>query len=138
MVLLYDRTSPEEDVNEARKQLFSKKGRTKDALPPTRAALLQHTKRAAYQAGHIWAKMMIPDPELPSPDGWGWSKKPGGGWSIYWTTLTEASAACRELLRFGRKSGCRGRCKCRKADLKCTALCQCGGVVQSDMQTISQ
>ncbi|KAG0724206.1 hypothetical protein GWK47_041118 [Chionoecetes opilio] len=45
VVLLYDRTSTEEGVNQARKQLFSKKGRAIDrySLPPTQAALIQHT-----------------------------------------------------------------------------------------------
>ena len=53
----------------------------------------------------------------PSPREWGWKKKPGGGWSINWTTLPEASEACRELLRCGCKNGCRGRCKYQKAAL---------------------
>ena len=60
VVLLYDRTSTEEGVNLARKQQFSKKGRAIDGLPPTRAALIQHSKRAAYHAGHLWAQMMTP------------------------------------------------------------------------------
>ena len=127
VVLLYDRTSTEENVNQARKQLFSKKGRAIDGLPPTQAALIQHTKRAAYQAGHCWAQMMTPAPRFPSPSEWGWNKKPDSGWSITWTNLPEASDVCRELLRCGCKTGCRGRCKCQKAALRCTALCQCGG-----------
>ena len=52
MVLLYDRTSTEEGVNRARKQLFSKKGRAIDSLPPTLSALSQHNKGAAFQVGH--------------------------------------------------------------------------------------
>ena len=51
MILLYDRTSSEEDVNVARKQLLAQKGRPMDGLPPTKAALKDHTKRVAYQAG---------------------------------------------------------------------------------------
>ena len=43
VVLLYDRTSTEESVNRARKQLFSKKGRAIVGLPPTLAALIEHT-----------------------------------------------------------------------------------------------
>ena len=43
VILLYDRTSNKANVNEARKQLFAQKGRAYDAIPPTRAALLQHT-----------------------------------------------------------------------------------------------
>ena len=50
VVLLYDRTSTKVRVNDARKQLFAQKGRVFDAIPPTKASLLAHTKRAAYQA----------------------------------------------------------------------------------------
>ena len=51
VVLLYDRTNSQELVNEARRQLFTEKGRSIDGLSPTQAALVQHTKRAAYQDG---------------------------------------------------------------------------------------
>ena len=71
VVLLYDRTSSQESVNQARKQLFTQKGRGIDGFPPTQAALIQHTKRAAYQAGHCWGHMMVAAPELPSPGDWG-------------------------------------------------------------------
>lgn len=48
-ILLYDRTSDLVNIDEARKHLFTKKGRAMDAIPPTRAALIQHIKRAVYQ-----------------------------------------------------------------------------------------
>ena len=48
-VLLYDRTCTETTVNLARKHIFTTKGRSTDNLPPTRAALLHHTKQAVYQ-----------------------------------------------------------------------------------------
>ena len=51
VVLLYSRTSQLTDVNEARKHLFSYCNRKLENIPPSRAALLQHVKRAAYQAG---------------------------------------------------------------------------------------
>lgn len=129
VVLLYDRTSSQESVNQARKQLFSQKGRAIDGLPPTQAALIQHTKRAAYQAGHCWGQMIVAAPELPSPSDWGWKRKDTGGWEVNWTTLPEAAQACRELLKCGCKKECsKGRCKCAKASLQCTALCHCGGL----------
>ena len=74
VVLLYDRTSSQEFVTGARKQLFTQKGRAIDGLPPTQAALLQHTKQAAHQACHCWAQTMIATPELPSPSEWGWNR----------------------------------------------------------------
>jgi hypothetical protein len=74
-VLLYDRTSTASTVNEARKQLFTRKGRQFDALPPTRAALVEHGKRTVYQAGHVWGQSLAPNPSLPSPQGWGWDAR---------------------------------------------------------------
>ena len=67
VVLLYDRTSSQEHVNEARKHLFTQNGRSIDALPPTREALRQHIKRVAYQVGFCWGQMMVYIPELPTP-----------------------------------------------------------------------
>ena len=117
VILMYDRTSTEESTNQARKQLFSMKGRVIDGLPLTRDALIEHTKRAAYQADNCWVQIKTSASELPSPREWSWNKNHSGRWSIIWTTLPEA---CRELLRCGSKAGCRGRCKCRKAALQCT------------------
>ena len=73
VVLLYDRTSEKTVVNDARKQMFVKKGRQFDTIPPTRVALLEHSKRAVLQAGYIWGQALIPNPTLPSPQDWGWT-----------------------------------------------------------------
>ena len=80
VILMYDRTSSQELVNQACKELFTQKGRAIDGLPPTLAALVQHTKRAAYQAGHCWGPMMVAAPELPSPSDWGWRWKDSSSW----------------------------------------------------------
>ena len=121
VMILYDRTSTLEHVNDARKQLFTQKGRSIDGIPPTQAALLEHTKRAAFQAGHVWGQMMVPSPFLPSPGDWGWQRNEAAGkWDIFWTSLAEATSSCRELLRCGCKKGCKGQCKCHKAALQCT------------------
>ena len=77
---MYDRTSNKTSVNETRKQLFAQKGRAYDAIPPTRAAVLQHTNRAAYQAGHCWGQELTPSLDLPSP-GDGFSKRENGSLS---------------------------------------------------------
>ena len=44
------------------------------AIPPTPSALLQHVKRAAYQAGSIWSQSTLRQPETQSPVDWGWAK----------------------------------------------------------------
>jgi hypothetical protein len=128
VILLYDRTSDKFQVNDARKQLFSQKGKALESIPPTRAALVEHTKRASYQAGHCWGQALLPQPQLPSPQDWGWTHT-SDGWQPYWTSLPEVTKSCRELVRCGCKKGCRGKCSCIKADLSCTALCACACTV---------
>ena len=89
VVLMYDRTSKCLEVNEARKQLFMQKSRTLETIPPTKAALEQHIKRASYQA-RCWSQALVQNPQLPSPSDWGWIKKEGE-WHPNWTTLAEAA-----------------------------------------------
>ena len=50
VILMYDRSLLNTDINSARRQLFTKKQRPVDGLPPTRDALMQHTFRATYQS----------------------------------------------------------------------------------------
>ena len=127
VILLYDRTSSLEDINQARKHLFAQKGRSIKNIPPTKAALVQHIKGAVYQAGYCWEQATTSSPDLPCPSEWGWKRKEPCSWEANWTSLPEATVACKELLRCGCKKGCKKNCKCSKAALQCTALCQCGG-----------
>ena len=84
VVLLYSRTSSQTTVNEAGQELISKGNRTLENIPPTQAALLQHTRRAVYQAGHIWGNALVPKLTLPSPSDWGWEKDENR-WKPVWT-----------------------------------------------------
>ena len=116
----------------ARQQLFTRKSRSIDNIPPTEAALMQHLKRAVYQGSHVWGQAFVSSPELPSPSQWGWTKNTEGQWEPLWTTLSEASQSCHELLKCGCIKGCKGLCKCYKAGLKCTALCKCSRYCNND------
>lgn len=124
--LMYDRTSNLSNVNEVRQELFSKKGRSLENIPPTRESLMQHVKRAVLQGGYVWGQTLLKQPILPCPSKWGW-KLENSRWVPYWTALPQAKDSCYELIRCGCKVGCRGRCKCLKANLACTGLCNCGG-----------
>jgi hypothetical protein len=53
---MYDRSTSAADIDSVRLDLFARKQRSYDAIPLTQAALKQHTKRAAYQAGSIWGR----------------------------------------------------------------------------------
>ena len=66
VILLYDRTSTCTDINKARQKLFTKRTNVK-AIPPTKAALEQHVKRAVYQGGYVWGQSLKVSPVLPSP-----------------------------------------------------------------------
>ena len=129
VVLLYNRTSSLTNVNEVRQELFSKKSRSLDSIPPSRASLEQHVKRAVFQGGYVWGQTLLPQPVLPSPSDWGWKQR-SNVWSPYWTALPQAKDTCYELIRCGCRASCRGRCKCVKANLTCTGLCNCGGNCQ--------
>ncbi len=53
VVLMYDRSSAATGVDQARLHMFARKQRPYDFITPTQAALREHAKRAAYQAGVI-------------------------------------------------------------------------------------
>ena len=98
-----------------------------EKIPPTKGALLEHSKHAAYQAS-VWTTSHRTSQEVPAAEGWGWTwDEKTNSWSPVWTTLPIASNACAELINCGCKSknGCGARCGCRKSNLTCTEFCSC-------------
>ena len=124
VILMYDRSSTAGTVDEARLDMFARKQRAYEAIPPTRGALLQHTKRAAYQAGCVWGQATQCQPQPENPAEWGWQKS-GEAWQVLWTTNSPLAKSCQQLTKCGCKAGCQGSCKCYKLGLPCTALCTC-------------
>ena len=51
VVLLYDRSSSLEEVDDCRRSLFTTKGRNIESIPPTKDALIQHSRRALLHGG---------------------------------------------------------------------------------------
>ena len=126
VVLLYDQGSEQSSVDEARQQLFCKRSRSLDRIPPTSAALKQHLLRADYQSRHVWSQAHLTLPELPSPAEW----ERDDQWKPLWTSLPQDQQTCYELIHCSCKKACRGLCKCTKANLQCTALCAWWKVLQ--------
>ena len=124
VVLMYDRSSAATGVDEARLHMFARKQRPYDSIPPTQAALREHVKRAAYQAGVIWGQATCADPDIGSPSDWGWMKSEEM-WKVCWTQLPPIASSCQELTKCSCKKGCTSRCKCIRSELACTALCNC-------------
>ena len=82
VVIMYDRTTTMFAVNKARFEMFARKQHRYDTIPPTSAALSEHTKRAAYQGGHVWVLSLDFSQDIPSPEDWGWKI---GTVACYWT-----------------------------------------------------
>ena len=57
------------------------------SLPPSRDALLQHAKRAAYQAGYLWRETTA-NVKLPDPTIWGWKRGINGTLLPLWEVET--------------------------------------------------
>ena len=126
-ILLYNKHSSAELVNEARQELFCRENKSMENIPPTSNALLQHIKRAAYQAS-IWVSSDQSEQRRPSPKSWGWTwEEQSKKWIPVWITQAIASTACLELVKCACKSvkGCGSRCTCKKANWSCTELCKC-------------
>lgn len=124
VVIMYDRTCMAVHVNEARLELFSKKGKSYSDIPPTKEALLLHVRRSTFQGGFIWGQSTVCQPFIPSPVERGWTKK-YGVWQVKWITLSPIADSCKELKKCACKTECKGRCTCFKSALKCTGLCEC-------------
>jgi hypothetical protein len=117
-------TTDIEEVNATRKHMFATQNKPLSNIPPTSAALYQHTLRAAYQAGQVWGCADVTEPVTANPDQWGWRKDAGGILRPLWTNQPDIWAACRELDRCGCKSQCNTmRCRCRRNMLPCTLNC---------------
>jgi hypothetical protein len=91
VILVYDGTSEKDCVDSVRKHLFTKKGRQMEYLPPSKAALTEHVKRACYQAGYCWAAALETTPQMPSPSEWGWQKV-ADKWEPFWTCLAPVNS----------------------------------------------
>ena len=60
--------------------------------------------------------------------GGGWNRNDNDGWKLCWTTRSEATQACRELLHCGCNKGCVGLCKGLKGEVQWNSLCYYGGL----------
>ena len=124
---MYDRSSTCTTckVDEARFDLFARKQRAYDAIPPTQAALKEHIKRAVFQAGHVWGQSTVTEQQLPSLSNWRWSKQ-NNVWVPKWTELSAITECCQETQKCGcNRPTCTGNCKCYRSCLPCTALFSC-------------
>ena len=133
-VLMYSKTCNAETVNEARQRLFTHNLKSLENIPPTKAALYQHTRRVVLVTSFIWHRALNRQLCLPTFDGYGWEwNERTQSWVPYWTKLEDVSSACALMLHCGCTKSCAGNCKCSKVGLRCTPLCKCeGGCERND------
>jgi hypothetical protein len=112
---------PGNDVNHLRYKLFCSLSTSEQSLPPCKNALIQHSRRANYQAA-IHRKALTSCILAPPPDGHGWAIN-DGVLSIVW--MTQPSAPDTLLVSVS----------CRKQDLVCTDLCKCTNCENGDIIT---
>jgi hypothetical protein len=110
VVTMYDRSSPTTNVDATRLDMFARKERSYEAIPPTLAAL--HTKRAAYQVGANQQCLMPKHLALLTGAG-----RSMDLWKICWTT-TAYCRTCEQLTKCGCKTDCRGRSKFYRVSIR--------------------
>ncbi|XP_037047284.1 uncharacterized protein LOC119082058 [Bradysia coprophila] len=120
-VLLYDRSSQLEQVDDARQTMY-KTSFSLELIPPTKASLYQHVKRSVLQGAFIWGQCMEKMQDIPDPTAFGWTLVEDQ-FEPFWTTLPDYSRHINTT-RCGCKVACKGRCKCKG---NCSLLCTCEG-----------
>ena len=101
-----------------------------DAIPPTRAAIVQLAKRAVYQGGHCWGKAVQVSLDLPSPGDWGWTDP--NSWKPLWTTLVRPAVHPGSYCTVGARKGAEGSASAREQLLD---VLHCVSVVENAMRT---
>ncbi len=123
IVTLYCATFDGQKVDDAKRCLFTSKGKTMENIPPTAAALSEHIKRSVLQA-RKWYHCLEATRVDQDPAHWGWMKENQIFFPV-WSLMPPISKVTEALIRCECKNCVDGRCKCRKSGLRCTELCGC-------------
>ena len=95
---MYDRTSAHVSINDARPDIFFRGNQQIDYIPPTKAALVQHIKRAMLQP-HVWHCCLVSISTSYSPLEHGWQVGDENALAPFWTDLPQAAEACYEFIK---------------------------------------
>ena len=91
-------------------------------LPPSKTGLLQHSKRAAYEAGWV-QRQCLEDVSLPDPLMWGWSRV-DDEFVPKWQDVEHPIDAIKVVT--ATCSCAKAKCtKCSKQKLECLPFCKC-------------
>ena len=94
-------------------------------LPPSKLGLIEHIKRASYEAGWV-VYQCKENVELPNPKLWVWKKTESGQFEPKWQNIADpidaekvVTATCSCV-----KAKCTS-CQCSKQNLQCITFCKC-------------
>lgn len=117
-VSLDSRDCADESVIAALYDSHDGKDATDAECPPT-------THEGAVYQACIWVRSTEVQQMIPSPNDYGWGQVDNVHvWSLLWLTVPELFKACQDLIKCTCKGDC-SNCKCGKANLKCSPLCNC-------------
>lgn len=121
---LYTVSKKTSTADELRYLMFCQKKQKNEMLPPTSDCLLQHLKRANYQA-FVWRHALEAMQDLESPEGHGWVRDSE---LLVPLNMTKAPAP-ESLLELTtckcKTSSCLRNCSCNNTGLACTEGCYC-------------
>lgn len=125
LIALYGGSKEEKCLNTLRfKQFLKSATKTKinlALLPPSKSSATQHIMRTYHQV-QTWIG------NYQDPEEWGWCRTYAGLQPVP-TTAAPAPEELLKLISCKCKAHCTGACGCRKAGLKCSAICyNCSGV----------
>ena len=96
-------------------------------LPPSVGSLIEHVRRSALVAGHLWGTAHCVEADLPPLEEWGF-KIEDARLVPHWTdTSKENELIYKKLFNKCRctKSKCKKLCACFKLHLECLEACKC-------------
>ena len=121
------------NMNDARFDVIThNKVKTFREVPPSKSAILFHSQRAAYVAGHLWGQAATYTPCLPPFSEWGWNNHHNQLIPI-WTDKQDIKAYDKLLRSCKCSKGCLTvACKC--SDTTCLSFCVCRGECLKDVE----
>ena len=111
VVVMYNRSSADKSVNDARLNLFACKQRLYDAIPPV-------CPQATFKACCLPKRNCLRSSHSLST----WWSRQGDTWKIHKTDIPSVAASCQELTKCGYRKDCCGRCKCLRSVQRCVAV----------------
>ena len=115
----------QDDVNLVHYLLFKGGKFEEELLPPNADSLEQYVKGANFQC-FIWRHATNAMMNAPTFSGHGWEIDDLGHMHVTWMTLPPAPDSVLDFVNCRCKTSCiNNRCSCKKANLKCSKLCNC-------------